>query len=159
MVELGLAELDQVRVRAASMAGIDVEDRGSGDVGLHLAERGTISVDDCAISDTGGTGLVVGAGACPVVRSSSISGTGKNGIYLHAEAHGRFDDCTLSRAGYPALHMGAGADPRFRRLHLSDTARGLSLDPGPNRTGRSAPPPGSPRTICPPPRARHARPY
>ncbi|MEO3747903.1 right-handed parallel beta-helix repeat-containing protein [Plantactinospora sp. B5E13] len=103
--------------------------RGSGDVGLRLADHGTAWVDGCTISDTGGTGLVVGAGARPTVRSSTVSDTGKNGIYLHAEAHGAFDDCVVSRAGYPALHVGAGADPTFRRLQLTETARGVSLDP------------------------------
>lgn len=113
---------------AALLQGCTV--RGSGDVGVLLADRVVVVMDDCTISGTAGTGLVVGAGTRAAVRGTTITGTGKNGIFVQPGAHGTFDDVAVSRAGYPAIHVGDGADPRFRRLRLTDTPRGLSLDPG-----------------------------
>ena len=80
----------------------------------------TPTLEECEITDIGGSGLVLWEGAAPVIRGLTVRECRKNGVYVGDGAHGSLTDCDISRTDYPAVHVGGDADPALLRCHVHD---------------------------------------
>ncbi|MFI2429455.1 right-handed parallel beta-helix repeat-containing protein [Streptomyces sp. NPDC018955] len=98
----------------------------AGAAGVFLAEGSAPWIEDLAVADVKGSGLVIWSGARPRVRSVTITGAAKNGVYFGDRAEGLLEDCSVADTGYPAVYVGAKAGPVLRRCLVRDTDEDLS---------------------------------
>lgn len=98
----------------------------AGAAGVFCAEGSEPWIEDLAVSDVKGTGLVIWSGARPRVRSVTITRVAKNGVYFGDHAEGLLEDCSVAATGYPAVYVGAKAGPVLRRCLVHDTDEDLS---------------------------------
>ncbi|MFI7608285.1 right-handed parallel beta-helix repeat-containing protein [Micromonospora sp. NPDC049366] len=141
VVDLALAELHQVRIQAAAMGGLAVENRGDltaigcvvagAATGVTLASRHLPQVRDCEIRDSGRTGILVSEGTAGLLSGCLISGTGDAGVRLADRAMAVIEGCTISHTGGTGLVVGGEARPDVRSSSISDTQmNGMYLHDG-----------------------------
>ncbi|MYW02559.1 right-handed parallel beta-helix repeat-containing protein, partial [Streptomyces sp. SID3343] len=106
----------------------------AGTAGVVVHEGAVPRFEDCAVTDSAGSAMVVWTDAAPVVLASTLVGAGKNGVYLKGGARGEFTDCVVGGSTYPAVYVAAGAAPVLRECTFRDCPSDAGIE-DPDDTG------------------------
>jgi parallel beta-helix repeat protein len=86
--------------------------------GVHLDSSSEGTFTGCTIHNNFGTGMVIEAGARPVVRDSVITRNGVDGVRVEDGGVGTFENCTVTSNLRTGLSVMAGADPSVRDCRI-----------------------------------------
>jgi hypothetical protein len=83
-------------------------------------------IDDTAVSDVSGDGILIGLGADPEIIDCTISDCGQRGVYVYQYSRPAIEACDVSRTGYEGIAVAQQSRPSIRRCHVHDV-RGVGI--------------------------------
>jgi hypothetical protein len=113
-----------VRVGRGTGARLDDVTATGSTTGLLFEEDSTAVVEGGAVRDSRGSGVVVRAGARPVVHGLTIESAAKNALFVEEGGQGRYEDCHFTKSRFPAVYAG----PRSRIVLRRCTVDGTDTD-------------------------------
>ena len=83
-------------------------------------QYGRLVLEDCDISNDGGSCVFIIHGADPVVRRNTIHDAGQHGIFVYEGGRGTVEDNQIVGCRYAAVNVIEGSTPAFRRNVIRD---------------------------------------
>ncbi len=86
--------------------------------GLLLAGDSRATVHGGSLDSINGPGVLLDAGAAPLISGLRIAGSGADAIHARGQARGVFEDCDITDAGGAGLRVSDDARPLLRRCRI-----------------------------------------
>ncbi|MFC4003763.1 right-handed parallel beta-helix repeat-containing protein [Prauserella oleivorans] len=91
-------------------------------------------VEEVAVDDVAGDGLIVGLGADPAIRACAVGGCGHRGLYVDQHARPIVQGCRITRTGNAGIVVAHRGEPVLRQVSVRD-ALGVGIEVGPHCGG------------------------
>ncbi|MFE4654268.1 right-handed parallel beta-helix repeat-containing protein [Streptomyces sp. NPDC056707] len=90
-------------------------------VGAYLTSSSRTLLEDVQVSDTTGHGIVVAAGADPVLRRCGTTNTKGSGLFVTGRSRGTFEDCRFASAAQAGIRVTESSGPVLTGTTVPDS--------------------------------------
>jgi nitrous oxidase accessory protein NosD len=141
VAEHAMASAERVTFSAIGMTAVKVDDDGDltmrdctvsgAGIGIALQTSHHPLVSDCAVSDTGKTGVEIGADTDAVIERTTVAKAGSAGVLIGERAEPRVSECSITDSAGSGLVVWTSAAPRVRATVIGPSAKnGIYLKEG-----------------------------
>ncbi|MFJ2863351.1 right-handed parallel beta-helix repeat-containing protein [Kitasatospora sp. NPDC087314] len=134
----GRGSIEDCEISATDKPGIALEEQSttrvlrtsvrSAPIGVYLSSAAQVLLEDCAVEDTRGHGLVLAGGTDPVVRRCRTARTKGHGVHVTDRSRGSFEECEVVGTELSGILVDESSSPALTRTTVRDSgAAGVEL--------------------------------